>query len=464
MKNEQIWQNVLQRLSEKYSTAIMNLYFRDSMLLYFDEEIGIVQTNNDNLKDALVSQFGEEIAQFCKQSMAKEIKLYYESAEKKPVDLENVIAEAKKELHKEPKIYPECGKYDPVYFVEPDSDRFGNFFDKRYTFDNFIVGSSNKFAHAACGAVAEEGTAAGYNPLFIYGDSGLGKTHLLYAIINETLRKRPDAKIIYAKGDDFTNELIAAIRNAETAAFREKYRPADILLIDDVQFIAGKVGTQEEFFHTFNTLYEDNKQIVLTSDRPPKDINPLEDRIRNRFEWGLLADIQAPDYELRIAIMQDKAKIYPVEFPLEVFEFLAQNLKSNIRQMEGAVKKIAAQALLLGIEPSVEIASRCISDMVSGEEPDSVIVEKVISAVSKKYGISESDIKGKKHNQEIVKARNVAIYIIRTLTQMSLPKIGQEFSRNHTTILNSLSVIQKELQNNPLLELSIDDLIKEIKE
>ena len=312
--------------------------------------------------------------------------------------------------------------------------------------------------------MAQEGSAAGYNPLFIYGDSGLGKTHLLYAIINETMKIRPTSKIVYAKGDDFTNEIIWAIRNAKTQEFREKYRPADILLIDDIQFISGKTGTQEEFFHTFNALYEDNKQIVLTSDRPPKDIRDIEDRIRTRFEWGLLADIQAPDYELRIAIMQEKAKAYPIHFPPEIFDLLAQNLKSNIRQMEGAVKKIAAQAMLLGTEPTLELATRCISDMVSGEEPDSVIVEKVITAVSKKYGISEEDIRGKKHNQEIVKARNIAIYIIRSITQLSLPKIGQEFSRNHTTVMNSLSVIEKELKNNPLLELSIDDLIKEIKE
>lgn len=458
MTYDEIWEAVLEKLSEKYSTAIMSLYFKDCKILYINDKLGVVETSNDNLLNALIVQFGNEIEEYMQEITGTKRRLFFESGETKPVDL------AKYTSSPSGPIYPEGGKYDEPNYVEPGSAKHGNFYDSRYTFDNFIVGSSNKFAHAACYAVAQEGSAAGYNPLFIYGDSGLGKTHLLYAIINETMKIRPTSKIVYAKGDDFTNEIIWAIRNAKTQEFREKYRPADILLIDDIQFISGKTGTQEEFFHTFNALYEDNKQIVLTSDRPPKDIRDIEDRIRTRFEWGLLADIQAPDYELRIAIMQEKAKAYPIHFPPEIFDLLAQNLKSNIRQMEGAVKKIAAQAMLLGTEPTLELATRCISDMVSGEEPDSVIVEKVITAVSKKYGISEEDIRGKKHNQEIVKARNIAIYIIRSITQLSLPKIGQEFSRNHTTVMNSLSVIEKELKNNPLLELSIDDLIKEIKE
>lgn len=458
MTYDEIWEAVLGMLSEKYSTAIMNLYFKDSKLLYTNDFLGVIETNNDNLLNALIVQFAHEIEEYMEKVTGKKRRLFFESGETKPVDLEKYTASPERP------IYPEGGKNDEPNYVEPGSAKLGNFFDSRYTFDNFIVGSSNKFAHAACYAVAQEGSAAGYNPLFIYGDSGLGKTHLLYAIINETMKIRPTSKIVYAKGDDFTNEIIWSIRNAKTQEFREKYRPADILLIDDIQFISGKTGTQEEFFHTFNALYEDNKQIVLTSDRPPKDIRDIEDRIRTRFEWGLLADIQAPDYELRIAIMQEKAKAYPIHFPPEIFDLLAKNLKSNIRQMEGAVKKIAAQAMLLGTEPTAELATRCISDMVSGDEPVSVIVEKVITAVSKKYGISEEDIRGKKHNQEIVKARNIAIYILRSITQLSLPKIGQEFSRNHTTVMNSLSVIEKELKNNPLLELSIEDLIKEIKE
>ena len=339
----------------------------------------------------------------------------------------------------------------------PDDDEY------EYTFETFIEGSSNKFACAACRYVAKE-PAKNYNPLFIYGNSGLGKTHLLNAIGHELKKNFPDKDIIYVKGDQFANELIEAIRAGTTVSFREKYRKADALLIDDIQFIAGKNSTQEEFFHTFNTLYEDNKQIVLTSDRPPKDIKLLEDRLKNRFEWGLLADIQVPDYELRIAIMQNKAKSFHASFPNEVFEFLAENLRSNVRQMEGAIKKIAAQAFLNNEPVSVELATRCISDIVTGSEPDSVIVEKVIAAVSKKYGIAEDEIRGKKRNQEIVRARNIAIYIIRSITSLSLPKIGSEFDRNHTTIMSSLNVIENEIKNKPLLELEIEELTKEIKE
>ena len=391
----EIWNQTLKKLSQKYSSVIMDLFFKDTELIFLSDKLGVIQNHNDNLRTALAQGYTDDVKQLLGEVIGYEVRLYFESAEKGPVDL------SKYQYGDDYPLYSEGGKDDSLpEFVEAGSDKYGNFFDSRYTFENFIVGSSNTFAHAACTAVAREGSAAGYNPLFIYGDSGLGKTHLLYAIINETLKNHPGTKIVYAKGEDFTNEIIAAIAGATTLKFREKYRKADMLLIDDIQFIAGKNSTQEEFFHTFNTLYEDNKQIVLTSDRPPKDIKPLEDRLKNRFEWGLLADIQVPDYELRIAIMQNKAKSFHASFPNEVFEFLAENLRSNVRQMEGAIKKIAAQAFLNNEPVSVELATRCISDIVTGSEPDSVIVEKVIAAVSKKYGIAEDEIRGKKRNQE----------------------------------------------------------------
>lgn len=450
---DKIWESTLKKLSHTYSSVIMDLFFKNTQLIYLDEKTAVIQNHNDNYRNSLASSYTEEVSRYISEVVGREVRVYFESAEKKPVDLEKYKKAAREEA-----------SADEPDFVDPDSDRYGNFFDARYTFDNFIVGSSNTFAHAACSAVAREGVEAGYNPLYIYGDSGLGKTHLLYAIINETLKRNPHAKIVYVKGEEFMNEIIDAIHDTSTARFREKYRKADILLVDDIQFIAGKTATQNEFFHTFNTLYEDNKQIVLTSDCPARDINPLDERLRSRFEWGIIGDIQPPDYELRIAIMKDKAKTYHAAFPQEVFQFLAEHLKSNVRQMEGAIKKIAAKSFLNNIPVTVELAMECISDIISSTEPDSVIVDRVISAVSKKYGIPDSQIRGKGRTKDIARARNIAIYVIRAITDMSFPKLGNEFGRNHTTMMHSCEVVEKDMKNNNLLELEIKDLIKEIKE
>ena len=303
-----------------------------------------------------------------------------------------------------------------------------------YTFDNFIVGNSNKFAHAACTAVAEN-PAANYNPLFIHGPSGLGKTHLLYAVTNEIKRKNPNANIIYIKGEDFTNQMIESLAKSAMAQFRDKYRTCDVLLIDDIQFLAGKVSTQEEFFHTFNALYEDGKQIILASDRPPKDIKPLEDRLRTRFEWGLIADIQPPDIELRIAIFKNKIKQAGITVPDDVITYLAENLRSHIRQIEGAVKKLVAIKFLSGKDIDMEIAHNCMSELLGNAEPVSVTVDKIFAAVDKKYTVKKSDLTGKSRVKEIANARHIAIYLIRTLTEMSLPNIGKIFNRDHATIM-----------------------------
>ncbi len=453
-----IWEKTLEKLAVKYSSVIMELFFNNTQLVLLTEKMAVVQNHSDALRTALAASYVDDVTEYLSDTIGRDIRVYFESDEKKPVDLSRYL------MGGSTPIYTEGGKDDEPDFIEPGSEKFGNFYDSRYTFDNFVVGSSNKFAHAAASAVAREGANAGYNPLFIYGDSGLGKTHLLYAIINETIRRDPSVKIVYAKGDDFTNEIIAAIKNSSTEQFREKYRKADILLLDDIQFLAGKEATQEEFFHTFNTLYEDNKQIVLTSDRPARDIKPLDDRLRTRFEWGLTADIQVPDYELRIAIMQNKAKTYHAQFPQEVFEFLAQHLKSNVRQMEGSIKKIAAQSFLNDMPVTLELAARCISDVVTETAPASVVAERVIATVSKKYGIPEEEIKGKKRTQNIVRPRNIAIYIIRNITDMPLTRIGELFDRNHTTIMSSIDVVENSMKTESLLELEIQELIKEIKE
>ena len=330
-----------------------------------------------------------------------------------------------------------------------------------YTFDNFIVGSSNKFAHAACTAVAAN-PAMNYNPLFIYGPSGLGKTHLLYAITNEIKRKKPAAKIISIKGEDFTTQFIEALAAQMTNEFRNKYRSCDVLLIDDIQFIAGKTSTQEEFFHTFNALYEEHKQIILTSDRPPRDMKTLEDRLKTRFEWGLLADIQPPDLELRVAIIKKKAEQVGIIIPEDVLTYLAENLRSNIRQIEGAMKKLGALAFLSGQKITMEVARGCIADLLGGEEPVSVTVDKIFATVYKKYGISKEDLTGKSRSREIAQARHVTIYLIRKITEMSLPNIGKIFNRDHTTALASWETIEKKLKTDAMLTLDINEMTKEV--
>ncbi|ERJ00913.1 chromosomal replication initiator protein DnaA [Acetanaerobacterium sp. MSJ-12] len=335
--------------------------------------------------------------------------------------------------------------------------------DYDYTFASFIVGSSNNFAHAAAMAVAANPSNV-YNPLFIYGDSGLGKTHLLFAICNEVKKNNPQANIVYVKGEEFTNEMISAIGSGTTMEFRNKYRVADVLLIDDIQFIGGKISTQEEFFHTFETLFQSHKQIVLSSDRPPKEIKTLEDRLRSRFESGLLADIQPPDFETRIAIIRRKAELLGLDLPSDVTEFIANRIKNNIRQLEGAVKKINAYKMLEGISPTVAVAHAAIKDILNDNQPIPVTVERIISEVSRTFNVSPQDIKSKKKSADVSQARQVAIYVIREVTQMPMKNIGEELGgRDHSTIVYSLNEMKSKLKKNQRLQETINDIIKNIK-
>ena len=337
--------------------------------------------------------------------------------------------------------------------------------DYEYTFDTFIVGSSNKFAHAAAMAVATH-DIRNYNPLFIHGDSGLGKTHLLFAIMNEVKKRRPEALVAYVKGEEFTNELIAAIRSQTTPEFREKYRKVDYLLVDDIQFIAGRDSTQEEFFHTFNALYESGKQIVLVSDRPPKEIKTLEDRLRNRFEMGLMADIQPADFETRIAIIQRKADLLQLNMPIEVAEYIANNLKSNIRQLEGAVKNIKANSLIYENKPiTIMMAQSAIRDILNDNMPVPVTISKIISEVSRTFNVSEQDIKSNKRASNISRARQVAMYVIKDITQMSMAAIGDEFGgRDHSTVVYAISQTEKMMKTDSHLREIIEDITKNIKD
>ena len=335
-------------------------------------------------------------------------------------------------------------------------------FNFEYTFENFIVGASNKFAHAACIAVADR-PAQAYNPLFIYGPSGLGKTHLLYAITNELKKKIHNIRVIYIKGEDFTNQMIDSMSRQAMTEFHDKYRSCDVLLIDDIHFIAGKTSTQEEFFNTFNALHEAGKQIIMTSDRPPREIKTLEERLRTRFEWGLIADIQPPDLELRTAIIKKKAEVFNVSIPEDVLTFLAENLRSNIRQIEGAIKKLGAKSFLTGRLVTMELARSCISELLGGAEPVTVTVDKIFAAVYKKYNIKKEEIVSSKRTKEIANARHITVYVIRQITDMSLPNIGKIIERDHSTVLSSLDTIEKRMIQNPVFRTELEEMIKEIK-
>lgn len=330
-----------------------------------------------------------------------------------------------------------------------------------YTFDTFIVGNSNKFAHAACLAVAQNPSKA-YNPLFLYGNSGLGKTHLLYAIGNEIKKNDSSKSICYVKGDDFTNELIESLHRANMSEFRQKYRYADVLLVDDVQFIGGKESTQEEFFHTFETLYLAQKQIILTSDRPPKEIKTLDDRLRGRFEMGLIADIQPPDIETRIAIIKRKAEIMDIEIPNDVCEYIAANVKSNIRQLEGTVKKIKAKNNLDGEKPSIKSVQNIIADILNNDTPPEVTVEKITEEVARTFNVSVDDLKNSKNRSAYISGpRQVAIYIINELTTLTQEKIGQEFGgRDHSTVKYAIDTTAKKMKKDSNLRSIVEDIIK----
>ena len=361
------------------------------------------------------------------------------------------------------KIESEKRKREINRFLNDENNPPNKSLLREYTFDNFIEGESNKFVKAACLAVSKDPTY--YNPLFIHGHSGLGKTHLLYAVINDLKQNHPHLKIVYKKCEDFMNELIESISKAETAAFKEKYRTADVLLIDDIQFIAGKVSTQEEFFHTFSSLYEADKQIILTSDRPPKDIKPLEDRLRSRFEGGLIAEVSPPSFELRTAIIKKKASLMNLLISNELVDYMAERLQKNIRQIEGVLKRLYALYSLSSTPVTKESVDQAISYIDPGNIPVGAMVEKILSLVSKHYGVSIDDIKSRKKTENIANARHTCIYIMKNMTTLTLKEIGSHVgNRDHATILASINKIEMNIKTKKGTGSEINKLIKEIKE
>ena len=334
----------------------------------------------------------------------------------------------------------------------------------KYTFDTFVIGNSNRFAHAASLAVAEA-PAQAYNPLFIYGGVGLGKTHLMHAIGHYILNQNPSTKVVYVSSEKFTNELINSIREYRNEEFRNKYRNVDVLLIDDIQFIAGKEGTQEEFFHTFNALHESNKQIIISSDRPPKEIPTLEDRLRSRFEWGLIADIQPPDLETRIAILRKKANVENIKVNDDVMLYIASKIESNIRELEGALIRVVAYSSLTNSDITVELAEEALKDILSTNKVVEITVDSIKEIVSKNFKIKIEDFNSKKRTRAIAYPRQIAMYLTRELTDLSLPKIGDEFGgRDHTTVIHAYDKISADIKENPELKRKVEDMIKQLKE
>ena len=340
--------------------------------------------------------------------------------------------------------------------AKKQNDRFTS---DEFSFETFVVGPSNKLAHAASKAVAEH-PAQNYNPLLIYGDSGLGKTHLIYAIANVIRRNDPNSKIAYVKGDDFTHELVDAIREGKTAEMREKYRQADLLLVDDIQFIAGKKQTQEEFFHTFNTLYESGRQIVLTSDRPPSEMTQLEDRLRTRFEWGLLVDVAPPDFETRLAIVKNKAALLGMDLPDKISAYIAENVTANVRQLEGTINKILAYKDLLGNDADEETVTRAMQDILKRSSEYIPTPEAILEFISKYYSVDVNLIKGQQRVREAVGPRQIAMYLIRSMTNLSVVDIGKIFdNRDHSTVLYSIQQVEKKMKQDP----SYAETVKELK-
>ena len=332
----------------------------------------------------------------------------------------------------------------------------------KYTFETFVVGNNNRFAHAAAIAVADK-PGESYNPLFLYGGVGLGKTHLMQAIGNRILQNNRSAKILYVTSEKFTNQMINAIKDNKNEVFRNRYRTIDVLLIDDIQFIAGKERTQEEFFHTFNTLHEANKQIILSSDRPPKEIPTLEDRLRSRFEWGLIADIQAPDFETRMAILKKKADVEKLNVPNEVMVYIATKIKSNIRELEGALIRIIAYSSLTNREVTVDLATEALKDIISNKQNKSITIDLIQDVVATYFNLRVEDLKSQRRTRNVAYPRQIAMYLSRKLTDMSLPKIGEEFGgRDHTTVIHAYEKISESLNKDESLEHTINDITKKL--
>ena len=409
-----VWAKVLGYLEDRLTSTIVSAWFDDAEVVELTDEKLILYSPSELRREIITRRCADHIQDALKELFNSNAKIV-------------VFGDEELEAYKTKGKNPTAMDFNP-----------------QFSFDSFVVGPSNRFAHGAAIAVSKNPGQV-YNPLFIYGPPGVGKTHLLYAIANGIRKQKPDANIVYIKGDQFTNELIAAIQSGKNIEFRNKYREADLFLIDDVQFIAGKESTQEEFFHTFNKLYEEHKQIVMTSDRKPSDMLTLEDRLKTRFEWGLLADIQPPDYETRMAILKNKAMGLGLELGDDVCNYIAINITNNVRAIEGTVKKILAYRDLNNMPLDLNNISRAIEDMFKAEGNALPTPSLIISQVCKFYNVDEVILRGSQRTKNVAEARQIAMYLIRKLTNLSLPDIGQEFAKDHTTVLHSIRKVESDL-------------------
>ncbi|GIM28878.1 chromosomal replication initiator protein DnaA [Clostridium polyendosporum] len=438
----QIWEKTLSIMKGEMSEVSFNTWIKSCEPLSMNEDIIKISVPNDFTKDILEKRY--------KTLLIQAIKL----ASSKKYDIEFLI---QSELQQE----DDAPKGEERKSSVTVNDEMSATLNPKYTFDSFVIGNSNRFAHAASLAVAES-PAKAYNPLFIYGGVGLGKTHLMHAIGHYILQNNPKAKVVYVSSEKFTNELINAIKDDKNEEFRNKYRNVDVLLIDDIQFIAGKERTQEEFFHTFNTLHEANKQIILSSDRPPKEIPTLEDRLRSRFEWGLIADIQAPDFETRMAILKKKADVEKLNVANEVMVYIATKIKSNIRELEGALIRIVAYSSLTNREITVDLASEALKDIISNKSAH-ITIETIQESIANYFNLRVEDLKSQRRTRNVAYPRQIAMYLSRKLTDMSLPKIGEEFGgRDHTTVIHAYEKISESLKSDEGLQNTINDITKKL--
>lgn len=435
-----LWARALQYMKAQLSDVSFDTWIRAIQPLLLNDNEIVLSVPNEFTKNILQSRYIETIAGSLKE-------------------VTGVPIHVKFILENEAEAYLES-----INSRNADNTQTYSILNPKYTFDTFVVGNSNRFAHAACLAVAEA-PAKAYNPLFIYGGVGLGKTHLMHAIGHYILARNPKAKVLYVTSEKFTNELINSIRDDKNVEFRNRYRNIDVLLIDDIQFIAGKERTQEEFFHTFNALHEANKQIIISSDRPPKEIPTLEDRLRSRFEWGLIADIQPPDLETRVAILKKKAELENIEIDDEILLFIAKRIESNIRELEGALIRIMAYASLTNNKLDISIAEEALKDILSTAQPREITIPLIQQVVADYFHLKVDDFKSKKRNRPIAYPRQIAMYLCRELTDQSLPKIGEEFGgRDHTTVIHACEKIQEDMQKDSQLRRVIDELKKKIRE
>lgn len=438
---------ILNKMKDESGASTIDLWFKDASVVEFDGRTITIALQNEFKKNTVINRYREKLKAKFAEAANGDFNIKLISKEEMAVEEASIFSKA-------PAPYT---VQQPEEIAEDESNIIGS----GYTFDNFVVGSSNQVAQSACRAVAER-PADAINPLFLYGPSGLGKTHLLFAIENHLRRFRPGIKVCYVTGEQFTNELIDAISKKNTSSFRDKYRKLDMLLVDDIQFIAGKMVIQEEFFHTFDTLYKLKKQIVLTSDRTPKDIDLLEERLRTRFEMGLIVDIQPPETELRTAIFKQKTQSLGLDLPNDVLAFLAENIRSNVRQIEGAVKKLWAQSFITNEKITLEMAKTVLSDYFS-EERRKVTPEKILSVLQRRYAITEEEIKGKRRSADIVYVRHLAIYLIRAYTDLSLKRVGKIFDRDHTTIIAACSGVEERIKNDAEFNKELQEIKAELE-